>query len=395
MPHIRNYIERVQGGKYYASSSRNRIDRKRGNSVAAPQSKSVLFGSTKNGKSKSKLVKNVMNKNGGEKVENEEKVDLRERETSQLYRHIFDNKKVKFITSTNRPETIPPPFPSTSTVTNNSPIGNFHEKLKVEKSNKGSVCLAEVAFAGRSNVGKSSLLNSLVHSRGKAQVGDRPGLTQSIQFFNVNQMMMLVDLPGYGFAFSSSSLSCLKNQEKQSDDATVGKNKKKKGKKIEKRASANDGVDDELTATNEDNSDNNNPWHEFVKLFLYNRYHQAPRPLKRVFVLIDARHGLKSSDYQFLQFLTVNKIQNQIVLTKNDLVPGDELAKKMYALELAMNEDEVTFRYTIPHILLASSKSGSGVREIQRVLTSFMEPQKIAQVRTKLKMKQIQEQVLF
>jgi ribosome biogenesis GTP-binding protein YsxC/EngB len=304
MTHIRNYIERVQGGKYFAP--RNiRIDRKKLKIfVNSPKSKRVNA-------EDSRIPQELM----------------------ELYAYIFNNKKVKFIAAAAKRESIPHPH---LILTGKLPLRNT-EELKREY-------LPEVAFAGRSNVGKSSLLNSLVNSGGKARVGDKPGLTQSINFFDVSGYICFVDLPGYGFAFADTEKS------KQ--------------------------------------------WNELVRWFLYERFHHT-KTLKRVFVLIDARHGLKASDYEFLQYLSINKIQNQIIFTKNDLISGNDLAKKLYAMELAMKNDEVTFRYTLPQVLLASSKSKSGIYDIQKIISSLIDPHRIAQLKKKLELKRMQNQVLF
>jgi ribosome biogenesis GTP-binding protein YsxC/EngB len=304
MPHIRNYIERVQGGKYY--TPRNvRIDKHRTKTtVSSPRKRQVEIS-----RSTSSLL--------------------------AVYDYVFDTKKVKFVAGAENHSSIPHPYVIATGKTLDNKDTAMLRTMKY---------LPEVAFAGRSNVGKSSLLNSLINSGGKARVGDKPGLTQSINFYKVADYFCFVDLPGYGFAFA--------NDEKSQQ------------------------------------------WNELVKWFLHDRHNNA-KTLKRVFVLIDARHGLKSSDYDFLQYLSINKVQNQIIFTKNDLVSGDELAKKLYAMELAMKEDEVTFRHTIPHILLVSSKSKSGVHDLQRIISSFIDPHKLSIVKQKLETNKAKNQVLF
>jgi GTP-binding protein len=125
--------------------------------------------------------------------------------------------------------------------------------------------LPEVAFVGRSNVGKSSLLNALVQNKGMARVSNTPGRTQQINFFRLDNKLMLVDLPGYGFAKASKS-----------DRAK---------------------------------------WTRLMKYYLGDR-----RTLRRVFVLVDSRHGLKDSDEEMMDLLDDAAVPYQIILTKIDKI---------------------------------------------------------------------------
>ena len=123
--------------------------------------------------------------------------------------------------------------------------------------------LPEVAFAGRSNVGKSSLLNTVVSRRALARVSKTPGRTQQINFFSVDERLLLVDLPGYGFARVPLAVK----------DA----------------------------------------WRGLVEGYL-----TAPRPLRGVFVLVDVRRGLAADDVQLLEFLDAHDIATRVVATKLD-----------------------------------------------------------------------------
>jgi len=123
--------------------------------------------------------------------------------------------------------------------------------------------LPEVAFAGRSNVGKSSLLNRLVNRRALARVSKTPGRTQQINFFAVGGRLQLVDLPGYGFARVPLTVKAA--------------------------------------------------WRGLVEGYL-----TAPRPLRGVFVLVDVRRGVEADDAQLVDFLTANALPVQLVATKLD-----------------------------------------------------------------------------
>ena len=129
--------------------------------------------------------------------------------------------------------------------------------------------LPEVAFAGRSNVGKSSLINALTNRRALARASNTPGRTQQINFFDLGGAFFLVDLPGYGYAAASK---------------TKAEN-----------------------------------WNEMVQGYLCSR-----PTLRRVFVLVDARHGLKDSDRDALAMLEDARVPYTVVLTKADKISADE-----------------------------------------------------------------------
>jgi GTP-binding protein len=162
--------------------------------------------------------------------------------------------------------------------------------------------LPEIAFAGRSNVGKSSLINGLVNRAGLARSSSEPGRTREVNFFVVDGRLRLVDLPGYGFA---------------------------KAGKGETRRFQNLG-----------------------------RAYLRGRPnLRRVYLLIDARHGLKKPDGEAMDALDAAAVSYQIVLTKADkLKPAAAEAERLRA-ETAVARRPAAF----PRVLAVSAQSGAGL----------------------------------
>ncbi|XP_071742452.1 uncharacterized protein [Rutidosis leptorrhynchoides] len=146
--------------------------------------------------------------------------------------------------------------------------------------------LPEIAFAGRSNVGKSSLLNSLTRQWGVVRTSDKPGLTQTINFFNLGSKLCLIDLPGYGFAYA-------KEEVKES-------------------------------------------WEELVKDYVSTR-----EGLKRVCLLIDTKWGMKPRDHELVDLMERSKTKYQIVLTKTDLDFPVNVARRAMQIE----EVRITFIY--------------------------------------------------
>lgn len=166
----------------------------------------------------------------------------------------------------------------------------------------------EVAFAGRSNVGKSSLLNALTNRNGLARTSNTPGRTQELNFFDVGQPLAfrLVDMPGYGFAKAP------KDMVRQ--------------------------------------------WRYLVNDFLRGR-----DVLKRCLVLIDSRHGIKDVDREILGMLDKTAVSYRIVLTKADKVKATDLA----AVTQATEEEARKRPAAHPDIIATSSEGGMGIAELR------------------------------
>lgn len=139
----------------------------------------------------------------------------------------------------------------------------------------------EVAFAGKSNVGKSSLINALMNRKSLARTSSQPGKTQTINFYNVNDALYLVDLPGYGYAKVSQS------------------EKEKWGKLIE-------------------------------------RYLQKSQMLKSVFLLIDIRHDPSANDKMMYEWITYNGYEPIIIATKMDKIKRSQLQKQVKAVRTGL-----------------------------------------------------------
>ena len=166
----------------------------------------------------------------------------------------------------------------------------------------------EVAFAGRSNVGKSSLLNALTGRKAIARASVTPGRTQELNFFEVGDptRLRLVDMPGYGFA--------------KAPPEVVRK------------------------------------WQRLVRDFLRGRV-----VLKRVLLLIDARHGVKPPDAETMAMLDEAAVGYRLVLTKADKVKPTELAEIVAATEAEARKHPAAF----PELLVTSSETGQGIVELR------------------------------
>ncbi|KAI3829947.1 hypothetical protein L1987_04079 [Smallanthus sonchifolius] len=172
--------------------------------------------------------------------------------------------------------------------------------------------LPEIAFAGRSNVGKSSLLNSLTRQWGVVRTSDKPGLTQTINFFNLGSKLCLVDLPGYGFAYA-------KDEVKES-------------------------------------------WEELVKEYVSTR-----EGLKRVCLLIDTKWGMKPRDHELVDLMERSKTKYQIVLTKTDLAFPIDVARRAMQIEESLK----TKKSAVQPLMMVSSKTGAGIRSLRTVLSNI------------------------
>jgi GTP-binding protein len=166
----------------------------------------------------------------------------------------------------------------------------------------------EIAFAGRSNVGKSSLLNALTNRKGLARTSNTPGRTQELNFFDVGQppQIRLVDMPGYGFAEAPKDLV--------------------------KR------------------------WR-----FLVNDFLRGRAVLRRAFVLVDSRHGLKPVDIEIMEMLDSAAVNYQLVMTKADKVKPTDLAKTLEQVQAAAAKQAAAH----PQLIATSSETGFGIAELR------------------------------
>jgi GTP-binding protein len=173
----------------------------------------------------------------------------------------------------------------------------------------------EVAFAGRSNVGKSSLINALTGRNALARTSHTPGRTQELIFFEGPDKagLRLVDMPGYGYAAAPKS----------------------------KVAS----------------------WTELIHTFLLGR-----ASLARVYVLIDARHGFKETDLEVLKTLDKSAVSYQLVLTKADQVKPAELQAQIAATIAALAKHPAAF----PEVLATSARSGAGMAELRAAMARLL-----------------------
>ena len=172
--------------------------------------------------------------------------------------------------------------------------------------------LPEIAFAGRSNVGKSSLINALTGRKTLARTSNTPGRTQQINFFRLGDRLTLVDLPGYGYARAAKT-----------------------------RIAA---------------------WTRLV-----NGYLKGRPGLRRVCLLIDARHGPKDVDREIMTMLDKAAVVYQVVLTKADKTKPAELAACVAATAAELK----THVAAHPEILVSSAESGAGIAELRAELTTL------------------------
>lgn len=175
----------------------------------------------------------------------------------------------------------------------------------------------EIAFAGRSNVGKSSLINALTGRKGLARISRTPGRTQELIFFNGGENLTVVDMPGYGYAAAAKT---------------------------------------KIAA-----------WTALIDAFLRGRSNLA-----RIYVLVDARHGLKATDDPALDALSQAAVSHQIVLTKCDAVKPAELTGRIAAVEAALGKRPAAF----PTVLATSSHDGTGMPELRAAIARLLNERK-------------------
>jgi GTP-binding protein len=171
----------------------------------------------------------------------------------------------------------------------------------------------EIAFAGRSNVGKSSLINALTGRRALARTSHTPGRTQELIFFTGPGRLTLVDMPGYGYAAASKA-----------------------------KVSA---------------------WTALIHAFLQGRANLA-----RVYLLVDARHGLKPNDDDVLRSLDKAAVNYQIVLTKADQVKAADLAPLLAATEARLAQHPAAY----PEVLPTSARAGDGIAELRAAIARLI-----------------------
>lgn len=171
------------------------------------------------------------------------------------------------------------------------------------------VGMPEVAFAGRSNVGKSSLINALTGRKKLARTSNTPGRTQQLNFFNIGDVFTLVDMPGYGYAKVSKSK--IKN------------------------------------------------WVKVLENYLKGRV-----TLRLALVLVDSRHGLKDSDKEIMDLLNKAAVPYRIILTKADKASQKDIDKTIDDIETALKKNPAAF----PHPHVTSSEKKQGIDELRQII---------------------------
>ena len=170
----------------------------------------------------------------------------------------------------------------------------------------------EVCFAGRSNVGKSSLINALTGRKNLARASNTPGRTQEINFFTLGEERYLVDLPGHGYA--------------EAPVAVVAK------------------------------------WQALLKQYLAGR-----QTLRRAFVLIDTRHGVKDVDEEILTLLDKSAVTFQVVMTKADKVNAATREANIAQVQAALKKHPAAY----PEIVLTSSEKGEGIESLRAIIAGL------------------------
>jgi GTP-binding protein len=175
----------------------------------------------------------------------------------------------------------------------------------------------EIAFAGRSNVGKSSLVNALTGRKALARTSRTPGRTQELIFFNGGSELYIVDMPGYGYAAAAKS---------------------------------------KVTA-----------WTDTITAYLRGRANLA-----RVYVLIDSRHGLKDTDEPMFKELGSSAVSYQVILTKCDAIKKSELEARIAEVEAALAKKPGAF----PGVLTTSAHEGIGMEQLRAAVARLLDERK-------------------
>ena len=189
---------------------------------------------------------------------------------------------------------------------------NFATAASSLKSLPG-MAAPEIGFAGRSNVGKSSLINALTGRKALARTPNTPGRTQELIFFNGPKELIVVDMPGYGYAATAKS---------------------------------------KIAA-----------WTALIHDYLRGR-----ATLARVYILVDARHGLKSADDAILDTLSKAPVSHEIVLTKTDQIGEAELSERIGIVKAAIRKRPAAF----PDIIATSSHTGAGIPELRAAIARLL-----------------------
>ena len=171
----------------------------------------------------------------------------------------------------------------------------------------------EVCFAGRSNVGKSTLINALTGRKALARASNTPGRTQEVNYFEAGDHHYLVDLPGYGFANAPLPV-------------------------VQK-------------------------WQALLKQYLGGRV-----SLRRAFVLVDSRHGIKPVDDEIMTLLDKAAVTFQCVLTKSDKIKPSEMEKTLAQVRTGLSKHPAAF----PEIVLTSSEQGDGIATLRSIIATLV-----------------------